>query len=178
MFNSVRFARRPWNHHRAVWSAVTWLAVVASTTLVFATGAGASGSTNTFTFTGSHTGTLKLTPSSLNCLYGKAYSGGGYTVGLSHMTGTISGAGKGEWTLGVYPTKKGTTKVVAANVHALTDSSFQSNATPIIQFVETSGSVTYHGATGSIKMTFEYHPVGSQTYSGSTTVTGSWNCTS
>jgi hypothetical protein len=148
-----------------------------SLTLFSPATAGASGATNLFTFSGSHSGTLKLTSSSL-CLFGKAYSGGGYTLNISHMTGTITGAGKGEWALGVYPTKKGTTKVAKANVNSLMDSSFQSNATPIIQFVEISGSVTYHGATGSIDMTFAYHPVGSQTYSGSTTVTGSWNCNS
>ncbi|MFZ1062319.1 MAG: hypothetical protein WAN30_02480 [Acidimicrobiales bacterium] len=151
--------------------------ILAGTTVVIAPiSAGASGSTNTFTFKGAHSGTLKLSPSSLTCSYGKAYSGGGYQVNLNHMTGTITGAGKGEWALGVYPTKKGTTTVAKANVNSITDSSFQSNATPIIQFVETSGSVTYHGATGSIDMTFAYHPVGSQTYTGTTTVSGSWNC--
>jgi hypothetical protein len=154
MFDLRQYSRASWNRRGAVVVALTAMVSLGSLTLFSPATAGASGATNLFTFSGSHSGTLKLTSSSL-CLFGKAYSGGGYTLNISHMTGTITGAGKGEW-----------------------DSSFQSNATPIIQFVETSGSVTYHGATGSIDMTFAYHPVGSQTYSGSTTVTGSWNCNS
>jgi hypothetical protein len=135
-----------------------------------------AGTTNTFTFTGAYSGTLKLTPSSLNCMSSKAYSGKGYVVTLSHMVGTISGAGKGQWAMSAYPTTKGTTHVTAANVKSLTDSSFQSNTFPIISFVETSGSVTYKGSTGSIDMTVEYHAVGSTTYGKTATVTGSWNC--
>jgi hypothetical protein len=138
--------------------------------------ADASGATNTFTFTGAYNGTLKLSPSSLNCSYGQTYSGKGYLVTLSHMKGTISGAGTGSWALTAYPSKKGTTRVAKANLQSYNDTAFQSNATPIIQFVEASGRITYHGATGSIDITVDYHPVGSQTYTGSTTVTGSWNC--
>jgi len=51
-----------------------------------------------------------------------------------------------------------------------------SNGTPIISFLEKSGSVTYEGSTGSINMTVEYHAVGSTTYGKVATVTGSWNC--
>ncbi len=138
--------------------------------------AGASGSTNTFTFSGAYSGTLKLSPSSLNCMYGKTYNGKGFLITLSHMKGTISGAGAGSWEMSAYPLKKGTTTVSKANVQSITDSSFQSNAEPIIQFVETSGSVTYEGSKGSIDMTVEYHAVGSQSYGGSATVTGSWSC--
>jgi hypothetical protein len=92
------------------------------------------------------------------------------------MKGTITGAGTGAWAMSAYPTKKGTTHVGAANVQSLTDSSFQSNGTPIISFLEKSGSVTYEGSTGSINMTVEYHAVGSTTYGKVATVTGSWNC--
>jgi uncharacterized protein (DUF2147 family) len=131
---------------------------------------------NTFTFKGAHSGTLELTPSSMNCSFGKTYNGKSHLVTLSHMKGTISGAGKGPWTVGAYVSKKGKTHVAKANVHSLTDTSFQSNAVPIIAFDETSGTVTYNGSTGSMSITVEYHAVGSTTYSGSTTVTGSWNC--
>jgi hypothetical protein len=75
-----------------------------------------------------------------------------------------------------YVPKQGTTHVVKANVHSLTDTSFQSNGVPIIAFDETSGTVTYNGSTGSIRISVEYHAVGSTTYSGSATITGSWNC--
>jgi len=46
-----------------------------------------------------------------------------------------------------YPLKKGTTHVAKANVNSFTDASFQSNGTPIISFLETSGSITYKGST-------------------------------
>jgi hypothetical protein len=144
--------------------------------LVAPSTASAGGASNTFTFKGAYSGTLKLTPSSFNCSYGKTYSGKGFLVTLSHMKGTITGAGTGAWAMSAYPTKKGTTHVGAANVQALTDSSFQSNGTPIISFLEKSGSVTYEGSTGSINMTVEYHAVGSTTYGKVATVTGSWNC--
>ena len=137
---------------------------------------GASGASNTFTFAGAYTGTLKLTPSSLNCSYGKAYSGKGFIVTLSHMKGTISGAGTGAWAMSVFPSKKGTTHVTKANVQSISDASLQSNATPIIQFLETSGSITYEGSKGSVDMTVEYHAIGSTTYGKSTTITGSWDC--
>ena len=132
--------------------------------------------TNIFTFKGAHSGTLKLTPSSMNCSFGKSYNGKSYLVTLSHMKGTISGAGKGLWAMTAHVPKQGTTHVAKANVHSLTDTSFQSNASSIIAFDETSGTVTYHGSTGSIAISVEYHAVGSTTYSGSAKVTGSWNC--
>jgi hypothetical protein len=66
--------------------------------------------------------------------------------------------------------------VGAANVKSLTDTSFQSSGTPIISFLETSGSITYKGSTGSINITVKYHAVGSTTYGKVATVTGSWNC--
>jgi hypothetical protein len=88
---------------------------------------GASGASNTFTFAGAYTGTLKLTPSSLNCSYGKAYSGKGFIVTLSHMKGTISGAGTGAWAMSVFPSKKGTTHVTKANVQSISDASLQSH---------------------------------------------------
>jgi hypothetical protein len=109
-------------------------------------------------------------------MYGKTYSGKGFLVTLSHMKGTITGAGSGAWVFGGYPLKKGTTHVAKANVNSFTDASFQSNGTPIISFLETSGSITYKGSTGSIDMTVEYHSVGSNAYGKTATVTGSWNC--
>ena len=138
--------------------------------------ASAGGSSNTFTFKGAYSGTLKLSPSSFNCMSGKTYSGKGFLVTLSHMKGTITGAGSGAWVFGGYPLKKGTTHVAKANVNSFTDASFQSNGTPIISFLETSGSITYKGSTGSIDMTVEYHSVGSNAYGKTATVTGSWNC--
>jgi hypothetical protein len=138
--------------------------------------ANASGASNVFTFTGAYSGTLKLTPSSLNCSFGKTYSGKGFRVTLSHMKGTITGAGAGAWAMSAYPSKKGTTHVSAANVKSLSDASFQSSGTPIISFLETSGSITYNGSKGSINITVEYHAVGSTTYGKTATVTGSWNC--
>jgi uncharacterized protein (DUF2147 family) len=136
----------------------------------------AKGTSNTFTFTGAYSGTLKLKPSSLDCSYGKSYNGKSYLVTLSHMTGTISGAGSGSWAMSAYVSKQGKSHVAKANVHSLTDTSFQSNAAQIIAFDETSGTVTYHGSAGSIDITVEYHALGSTAYSGSATVVGSWNC--
>jgi hypothetical protein len=136
----------------------------------------AATASNTFTFTGAHSGRLKLTPSSLDCTFGKAYNGKSYMVTLSHMAGTISGAGKGSWAMTAYVPKQGTTTVAKANLQSLTDTSFQSNGEPIIAFDEKSGTVTYNGSTGSIRIDVEYHAIGSTTYSGSSVVTGSWNC--
>jgi hypothetical protein len=138
--------------------------------------AGASSAVNTFTVKGAYSGTLKLSPSSLNCIFGKSYNGKSYLVTLSHMKGTIKGAGTGPWAMSAYVPKKGTTHVAKANVHSLTDSSFQNNGVPITEFVETSGTVTYNGSKGSINLTVERHVVGSTTYQGSATVTGSWSC--
>jgi hypothetical protein len=138
--------------------------------------AGAKSASNTFTFKGAYSGTLKLTPSSLNCLSGKSYNGKGYLVTLSHMKGTITGAGSGPWAATFHVTKLGTTHVASADVTSLTDSSFQNSGVPISALVETSGSVTYKGTKGSITLKVEHHAVGSTTYSGSATVTGSWSC--
>jgi len=137
--------------------------------------ASASGTTNTFSFSGAYGGTIKLNPSSFNCSFGKTYSGKGFLVTLSHMKGTISGAGKGPWAMSLYPSKKGTTHG-ATNVKSLSDGSFQSNGPPMVAFLETSGSITYKGSTGSINMKVEYHAVGSTTYGKVATVIGSWNC--
>jgi hypothetical protein len=130
---------------------------------------------NTFTFKGSYSGTLKLTPSTLTCLSGKTYSGKGYLVTLSHMSGTISGAGKGPWAMTLYVPKLGTTKVAKADVSSLTDSSLQSNGFPIIAFDETSGTITDNGSKGTVNLSVEYHKVGGS-YGKTSTVTGSWSC--
>jgi hypothetical protein len=131
---------------------------------------------NTFTFKGAYSGTLKLSPSSFNCSFGKSYNGRSYLVTLSHMKGTIKGAGAGPWAMTVNVPKQGTTHVAKADVKSLTDASFQSNGYPIVAFLETSGTVTYNGSKGSINLSVEHHVVGSTTYKGSATVTGSWSC--
>jgi hypothetical protein len=176
MFEPMKCSRGRWSRDRAAAIILTGMVLLGGVALVSSGTASASGASNTFTFTGAYSGTLKLTPSSFNCSFGKTYSGKGYLVTLSHMKGTISGAGKGAWGMSAYPSKKGTTHVGAADVHSLTDTSFQSNGSPIISFVETSGSITYKGSTGSINITVEYHAVGSTTYGKVATVTGSWNC--
>jgi hypothetical protein len=134
---------------------------------------------NTFTFKGVYPGTLKLSPSSMDCSFGKTYNGKSYLVTLTHMKGTITGAGKGPWAFTAYVPKKGTTRAAHANVHALNDTSFQNSGSPIIAFDETSGTITYKGDTGSVSLTVMFRPVGGSTASnvpGSDTVTGSWNC--
>lgn len=138
--------------------------------------AGAKSTTNVFTFTGANTGTIKLTSSSLNCMWGKTYNGKGYLVTLSHMKGNIAGAGAGPWAMTLYVPKQGTTKVTKANVHAINDSSLQNNASPIVTLVETSGTITDKGSTGTINLKVESHSLASSTYGAPTTVTGSWNC--
>lgn len=176
MFEPMKCSRGRWSRDRAAGIILTGMVLLGGVALVSPGTASASGASNTFTFTGAYSGTLKLTPSSFNCSFGKTYSGEGYLVTLSHMKGTISGVGKGAWGMSAYPSKKGTTHVGAADVHSLTDTSFQSDGSPIISFVETSGSITYKGSTGSINITVEYHAVGSATYGKVATVTGSWNC--
>lgn len=176
MFEPMKCSRGRWLRDRAAAIILTGMVLLGGVALVSPGTASASGASNTFTFTGAYSGTLKLTPSSLNCSFGKTYSGKGYLVTLSHMKGTISGAGTGPWAMSAYPSKKGTTHVGAADVKSLSDTSFQSNGSPIISFLETSGSITYKGSTGSINITVEYHAVGSTTYGKVATVTGSWNC--
>jgi hypothetical protein len=176
MFEPIKCARGRRLREKTTALILTGMVLLGSVLLVSPATASAGGASNTFTFKGAYSGTLKLTPSSFNCSFGKTYSGKGYLVTLSHMKGTITGAGKGPWGLSAYPTKKGTTHVSAANVKSLTDTSFQSDGTPIISFLETSGSITYKGSTGSINITVEYHAVGSTTYGKVATVTGSWNC--
>jgi hypothetical protein len=133
---------------------------------------------NTFTFKGTYPGTLKLSPSSMDCSFGKTYNGKSYLVTLSHMKGTITGAGAGPWVVTAYVANQGTNRTAHANVQAINggDTSFQNSAVPIIAFDETSGTITYKGDSGSLNLKVEYHAVGSSTYSGSDTVTGSWNC--
>jgi hypothetical protein len=176
MFEPIKRSRGGRLREKTTALILTGTVLFGAVVLVSPTTASAGGTSNTFTFKGAYSGTLKLSPSSFNCTFGKTYSGKGFLVTLSHMKGTITGAGSGAWGLSVYPSKKGTTHVGAANVKSLTDSSFQSSGSPIISFLETSGSVTYEGSTGSIKMTVEYHAVGSTTYGKTATVTGSWNC--
>jgi hypothetical protein len=130
---------------------------------------------NTLTFKGAYSGTLKLVPSSLNCISSKTYSGKGYLVTLSHMSGAISGAGKGPWAMTLYVPKLGTTKVAKADVNSPTDSSLQSNGFPIIAFDETSGTITDNGSKGTFNLLVEYHKVGGG-YGKTSTVTGSWSC--
>lgn len=137
--------------------------------------AGASGTKNTFVFKGAYSGTIKYPPSTGFCSYGKAYSGKGYLVTLSHMTGTIKGAGSGPWALTLFAPKIGTNHLAKANPKLISDSSFQ-NAATIVSFFETSGTITYNGATGSLHLTVVHHVVGSTTYRGISTVTGSWSC--
>jgi hypothetical protein len=167
---------RRWRSTKVAAAAMSATVLFGGTILLAPTTAYAKGTSNTFTFTGTYSGTLKLKPSSLDCSFGKSYNGKSYLVTLSHMKGTISGAGSGSWAMSAYVTKQGKTHVTKANVESLTDTSFQSNASPIIAFDETSGTVTYHGSTGSIDIAVEYHAIGSTTYTGSATVTGSWNC--
>jgi hypothetical protein len=138
--------------------------------------AGAKGATNTFTFTGMYGGSLKLTPSSENCTYGKTLNGKSFMVNLSHLKGSVTGAGSGPWGLTVFVPKQGTTHVAAANVHALNDTTFQSNGSPITALDETSGTVTTNGTTGTINLEVEYHTLAGNTYGGTDTVTGSWSC--
>jgi uncharacterized protein (DUF2147 family) len=176
MIDVKKYARR-WNSVK--WSVATVAAVAllsgGMTQFAPAT-AGAASAVNTFTFKGAYSGTLKLSPSSFNCSFGKSYNGKSYLVTLSHMKGTIKGAGSGPWAMTVNVPKQGTTNVTKANVKSLTDASFQSNGYPIISFLETSGTVTYNGSRGSIHLTVERHVVGSNKYQGSATVTGSWSC--
>jgi hypothetical protein len=176
MVGRLKDTRDRWSRDKVLALFVTAMITFSGVALFSPGTASASGSSNTFTFTGAYTGTLKLKPSSLDCSFGKTYSGKGYLVTLSHMKGTISGAGSGAWAMSAYPFKKGTTHVSAANVNSLTDASFQSNGSPIISFLETSGSITYKGSTGSIDITVKYHAIGSTTYGKVATVTGSWNC--
>jgi hypothetical protein len=173
----TKWARHQWTTARVAAAALPLAALAAGGAVLLSPGtAAAKASTNVFTFKGALAGTLKLTPSSLNCISGKAYSGKGYLVTLSHMKGTISGAGSGPWAATFHVSKQGTNHVASANVSSLTDSSFQNSGVPISALVETSGTVTYHGSKGSINLKVEHHDVGSTTYSGSATVTGSWSC--
>jgi uncharacterized protein (DUF2147 family) len=167
---------RRWRSTKCAVAAISATVLCSGAILLAPTAAYAKGASNTFTFTGAYSGTLKLKPSSLDCSFGKTYNGKSYLVTLSHMKGTISGAGSGSWAMSAYVSKQGKSHVAKANVQSLTDTSFQSNAAPIIAFDETSGTVTYHGSTGSIDIKVEYHAIGSTTYTGSATVTGSWNC--
>jgi uncharacterized protein (DUF2147 family) len=175
MFAVMKRVRR-WHGTKVAAAAIGATVLFGGATLLAPTTAFAKGASNTFTFSGAYSGTLTLKPSSLDCSFGKSYNGKSYLVTLSHMKGTISGAGAGSWAMSAYVSKQGKNHVAKANVHSLTDTSFQSNAAQIIAFDETSGTVTYHGSTGSIDITVEYHAIGSTTYSGSATVTGSWNC--
>jgi hypothetical protein len=138
--------------------------------------AGAKGATYTFTFGGAYNGTMKLTPSSFNCSSAKAFSGKGYLVTLSHMKGTISGAGSGPWAATFHVAKQGTNHVASADLQSLTNSSFQNSSVPIMALVETSGTITYMGSKGSVNLMVKSHTVGSTTYGAAGTVTGSWSC--
>lgn len=175
MFTMIKNARG-WRMPKVATAAIAGVMLFGGMALFAPSSATAKTASNTFIFAGAHSGTLVLTPSSMNCSFGKTYNGKSYLVTLSHMKGTISGAGTGPWAMTAYVSKRGKTHVTKANVHSLTDTSFQSSGVPIIAFDETSGTVAYDGSTGSISMSVEYHAIGSTSYSGSATVTGSWNC--
>lgn len=175
MFASMKSARG-WRSPKLTAAVIAGTVLFGAMALLAPSAADAKTASNLFTFKGAHSGTLVLTPSSTNCSFGKTYNGKSYMVTLSHMKGSISGAGKGPWAMTAYVSKQGKTHVARANVHSLSDTSFQSNGVPIIAFDETSGTVTDNGSTGSINIKVEYHAVGSTTYSGSATVTGSWIC--
>jgi hypothetical protein len=140
------------------------------------TTAGAKSAVNTFTFKGTYGGTLKFTPSSSNCLFGKTANGKSYMVQLAHLKGTLTGVGATSWGFGAFVPKQGTSHESHANVQAINETSFQSSATPITVFDETSGAVTYHGKSGSVTLKVEYRTLGSTTSSGTDTVIGSWSC--
>ncbi|HEY5302956.1 MAG TPA: hypothetical protein VIJ86_02740 [Acidimicrobiales bacterium] len=176
MIHAMKLTR---NWYSVKWGvpAVAAVALLSGGMTEFApTTAGASGTVNTFTFKGAYSGTLKLSPSSFNCSYGKTYSGKGYLVTLSHMRGTIKGAGSGPWAMTIIFPKQGTTHVDKADVKSYSDGSFQSSGSRIVAFLEMSGTVTYNGSKGSLHLTVEHHVVGSTVYQGVATVTGSWSC--
>ena len=159
----------------AKFAAVAWGGVLLVGGLALAPStASANTTSNAFTFKGAYQGTLKFTPSSFTCTYGKTYNGKGYLVTISHMKGTISGAGSGPWAMTAYVPKQGTTQVAHADVNSLTDTSFQGSGVPINAFDETSGAITYNGSKGSINLSVEYKT--GATHGRTSTVTGSWNC--
>jgi uncharacterized protein (DUF2147 family) len=176
MIDQVKSSRR-WYSVKGRVAALTAVALLSGAMALLAPSTAlATTAVNTFTFKGAYSGTLKLSPSSFNCSFGKSYNGKSYLITLSHMKGTIKGAGSGPWAMTVNVPKQGTTNVAKADVKSLTDASFQSNGYPIVAFLETSGTVTYNGSKGSIHLTVEHHVVGSLKYQGLATVTGSWSC--
>jgi hypothetical protein len=165
----------PWSLSKIAAGALGGMVLIGGAVLAAPSIAIAGTPSNTFTFKGAYSGTLKLAPSTLTCMSGKTYSGKGYLVTLSHMSGAISGAGKGPWAMTLYVPKLGTTKVAKANVNSLTDSSLQSNGFPIIAFDETSGTITDNGSKGTVNLSVEYHKVVGS-FGKASTVTGSWSC--
>jgi hypothetical protein len=174
MFGIIK-SLRPWSLSKIAARALGGMMLLGGAVLAGPSLASAGSPSNTFTLKGAYSGTLKLVPSTLTCLSGKTYSGKGYLVTLSHMSGAISGAGKGPWAMTLYVPKLGTTKVAKANVNSLTDSSLQSNGFPIIAFDETAGTITDNGSKGTVNLSVKYHKVGGS-FGKTSTVTGSWSC--
>ncbi|HEY5271986.1 MAG TPA: hypothetical protein VIJ34_02005 [Acidimicrobiales bacterium] len=166
---------RSWSSSKVAAAVLVGMVLIGGTVLAAPSVAVAGAPSNSFTFKGAYSGTLKLSPSTLTCMSGKTYSGKGYLVTLSHMTGAISGAGSGPWAMSLYVPKLGTTKVSKADVKSLTDSSLQSNGFPIIAFDETAGTITDNGSKGTVNLSVQYHKVGGS-YGKTATVTGSWSC--
>jgi uncharacterized protein (DUF2147 family) len=174
MFNDIK-SIRSWSLSKVTAVSLGGMLLMGGAMLSTPSIAAAGTPSNSFTFKGAYSGTLKLSPSTLNCMSGKTYNGKGYLVTLSHMSGAISGAGSGPWAMSLYVPKLGTTKVAKADVKSLTDSSLQSNGFPIIAFDETSGTITDNGSKGTVNLSVEYHKVGGS-YGKTSTVTGSWSC--
>lgn len=172
----TKFAR-PWSLSKFRRAALATMFVAPLSAVLLAPNvANAKTPANIFAFKGAYSGSVKLSPSSDNCLFSKSYDGKSFIATLSKMKGTIKGLGTGSWAVTFHIPKLGTNHLAKVSPQTYGDSSFQNNSYPYTAFVVTSGTVTDNGFTGSFSVTVIHHIIGSQIYKGIDTVSGSWNC--
>jgi hypothetical protein len=136
---------------------------------VLATSGVASAGTNSFTFSGGLTGTLKLVPS-VDC----GGSAGGETQ-LDDIAGKLKGSKSDQWTLIVIAPKNGTftIKPASTGVTSETVTLETPGKNEALSWDATKGSITLKGSTGSLNVTVKGTTGGA---SGSVKIKGSWDC--
>jgi len=153
-------------------TAVTLLAVVACCSPTASAAPG--GAVNTFAVMGKYHGTLTLTSPGADCFI-EEYSNPHLSdaVKLGPITGTLSGLKPTIWSFLATEPRQGT--FVTKHTNEATAARLRpENPNQTIAFSQTSGTVTFNGATGSVNMKVVFNNGYEDTVSES--VIGNWSC--
>jgi hypothetical protein len=157
---------------RIGFTAVVLLAGVAG--LVPTASAAPGGTVNTFTVSGKYHGTLTLTNPGADCIINE-YSNPHLSdsVNLDPMTGVLSGLKPKIWSFLATEPKQGT--FVTKHTNQATSAKLRpGNLNAVIAFSQTSGTITFDGAKGSVNMKMVFDNGVENTVT--ETVVGNWTC--